>query len=408
MGKRVVVVDVETTGLWRSDRVVEIACVVVDQDDGIVDEWATLVNPMRDVGSEARAIHGLSASDLSDSPTFPEIAGTIAAQLSSSVIAGHNVAFDRRMLELEYARLDVSWPPLPVMCTMSWASIVGVPSRSLSSCCDEVGIELDNVHSALADARATAALFVALVKRSTAMLTELNELERRGVEFPCERLGASNRTRQRPQLQARRSTTYVSQLIDRLPAHPELSAPQNCYLAVLDHALSDSILTDLERFELAAIAQDLGVNQPAVEEAHRIYVDDLIDAALRDGQITAAEHQHLGAIAGALDLELRVAERIDVGNVHEAAVIEPGMVVCFTGDWNGVVGREPWSRELAHRIAEGAGLIPIGNVTKKCQLVVAGDTTSMSGKAQKARQYGIPVMSLPDFLAALEVDFSAS
>lgn len=238
MGNRVVVVDVETTGLWRSDRVVEIACVVVDQDDGIVDEWATLVNPMRDVGSEVRSIHGLSPSDLSDSPTFPEIAGTIAAQLSGSVIAGHNLAFDRRMLELEYACLGVLWPPLPAMCTMSWATIVGVRSRALSSCCDEVGIDLIQAHSALTDARATAALFMALAERSAAMLTELSELEKRDVEFPCDGLGASTHTRQRPQLQARRSTNFVSQLIERLPAHPELSRPQNCYLAVLDYALS--------------------------------------------------------------------------------------------------------------------------------------------------------------------------
>jgi DNA polymerase-3 subunit epsilon len=401
MGNRLVVVDVETTGLWRSDRVVEIACVVLDQDAGVVDEWATLVNPMRDVGSEARSIHGLSAADLSDSPTFPEIAGTIAAQLSGSVVAGHNLAFDRRMLELEYARLGVLWPPLPAMCTMSWAAIAGVRSRALSSCCDEVGVDLTQAHSALADARATAALFLALVERSAAMLTELSELESRDVEFLSDGLGVSMHTRQRPQLQARRSTSFVSELIDRLPAHPELSRSQNCYLAVLDHALSDSILTDLERIELAAITQDLGVDPAEAEEAHRIYVDDLIDAALRDGQITVDEREHLDAIAGTLGLDQRVAERSDTGTVREAAVVEPGMVVCFTGDWNGVVGREPWSRELAHRIAERAGLVAIGNVTKKCQLVVAGDATSMSGKAQKARQYGIPVVSVEQFLAAL-------
>lgn len=406
MGNRVVVVDVETTGLWRSDRVVEIACVVLDQHDGIVDEWATLVNPMRDIGGEARAIHGLTASELSDSPTFSEIAGTVAVQLSASIIAGHNLAFDRRMLELEYARLGVAWPPLPAMCTMTWATAAGVSSRALSSCCDEVGIQLEHAHSALADARATAALFLALMERSNAMLTELNELELRDVEFPCGQLGSTSRTRQRPQLQARRSTNFVTRLIERLPAHPELSGPQNCYLAVLDHALSDSILTELEQNELDAIARDLGVNQTAVEEAHRIYIDDLIHSALRDGQITAAEQRHLDAIAGALALEQRVAERIDPGHAHEIAVIEPGMVVCFTGDWDGVVEHEPWSRDLACRIAQAAGLVAIANVTKKCQLLVAADATSMSGKAQKARQYGVAVISVEEFLTALEIEFS--
>jgi DNA polymerase-3 subunit epsilon len=40
-------------------------------------------------------------------------------------------------------------------------------------------------------------------------------------------------------------------------------------------------------------------------------------------------------------------------------------------------------------------------VTKKVRLVVAADTDSLSGKAKKARGYGIPVMSVDDFRTAL-------
>jgi DNA polymerase-3 subunit epsilon len=45
---RVAVVDVETTGLYSTDRVVEVAVVTVNRDGAIEEEFETLVNPLRD------------------------------------------------------------------------------------------------------------------------------------------------------------------------------------------------------------------------------------------------------------------------------------------------------------------------------------------------------------------------
>ena len=49
--------------------------------------------------------------------------------------------------------------------------------------------------------------------------------------------------------------------------------------------------------------------------------------------------------------------------------------------------REQWQAE-----AEAAGLTVGEAVSKKTRLLVAADPDSMSGKAKKARQYGIPVV----------------
>jgi DNA polymerase-3 subunit epsilon len=47
-------------------------------------------------------------------------------------------------------------------------------------------------------------------------------------------------------------------------------------------------------------------------------------------------------------------------------------------------------------------LQPVASVTKKtCDLLVAADPESGSGKAQKARQYGVAIMSVEQFLAAV-------
>ena len=53
----VVVVDVETTGFGKRDKVVEIAMVAMDAESWeVLDEYDTLLNPERDVG--ATGVHG--------------------------------------------------------------------------------------------------------------------------------------------------------------------------------------------------------------------------------------------------------------------------------------------------------------------------------------------------------------
>ena len=44
-------------------------------------------------------------------------------------------------------------------------------------------------------------------------------------------------------------------------------------------------------------------------------------------------------------------------------------------------------------IVESKGMTPVGTVTKKLHLLVAADVMSQSGKARKAKEYGIPIWS---------------
>jgi DNA polymerase III epsilon subunit-like protein len=53
-------VDLETTGFGDEDRIVELAAVIFRGDGEILDEYATLVDPVRQSSSEARELHGLS------------------------------------------------------------------------------------------------------------------------------------------------------------------------------------------------------------------------------------------------------------------------------------------------------------------------------------------------------------
>lgn len=99
---RLAVVDVETTGFSRYDRIVEFACVTV-VDGAVVEEYETLIQPERDPGPVH--IHGITPEMLQAAPPFETVAGDISSRLDGAVLVAHNISFDVRMLRQEAARL---------------------------------------------------------------------------------------------------------------------------------------------------------------------------------------------------------------------------------------------------------------------------------------------------------------
>jgi DNA polymerase III epsilon subunit-like protein len=99
------VVDLETTGFSpQSERVVEVAVVVLDPDGREVDAFCTLVDPERDPGPTH--VHGITAEMLEGAPTFGGVHGYLAGLLSGRVVVGHNVdRFDLAFLVAECRRL---------------------------------------------------------------------------------------------------------------------------------------------------------------------------------------------------------------------------------------------------------------------------------------------------------------
>ena len=80
-------------------------------------------------------------------------------------------------------------------------------------------------------------------------------------------------------------------------------------------------------------------------------------------------------------------------------VFVPGARVCFTGTAMSPSGRVH-GRDEMERLAVGAGLTPVANVTKtRCDVLVVAEIGTQSGKARKARDYGKPVLTAEEFFA---------
>ncbi|GIF12678.1 exonuclease domain-containing protein [Actinoplanes teichomyceticus] len=395
------VVDVETTGTKTSwhDRIVEIAVVRVDEYGHVRDEWCTVVNPDRDLGPQE--IHGITAAEARRAPSFAELAGQIVERLAGHAIVAHNLHFDAGFLTAEFGKLGYQVPIAAGrgLCTMQLAAhFLPTAARSLQACRTAAGLPAHRAHSALHDARAAAELLMHYLRESAspppwAPLVH----EARRVAWPdLPVTGVAPVTRRRPE---DREPHFLTRLVDRLPRLRDPRA--DSYLELLDHALLDRHISVSEADQLVDTADRLGLARADVELLHRQYLTSLAAIAFEDLIVTADERRDLDSVAGLLGLtgaDVEVAltvAREAPGPTRTSWRLNPGDTVVFTGSMN--PSREIWEADAARH-----GLNTGDNVTKKTRLLVAADPDSMSGKAKKARQYGVPIVHPSAYKAMLK------
>jgi len=171
---------------------------------------------------------------------------------------------------------------------------------------------------------------------------------------------------------------------------------------MLDWALADLDIDAGEHQRLQALAADLGLSPSEVAGAHEWYLGEMIAAASRDQRVTDEELDLLCRVASALGISEGVVDAGVLQWRHPADVVrlERGMRVCFTGTALTADGAE-LPRAVLCDIAGQMGLYVVDSVTKKhCDLLVAADASSQSGKAAKARKFGVPVVEVRRFLCA--------
>ncbi|MFG3660635.1 DEDDh family exonuclease [Streptomyces sp. NPDC047706] len=153
------VVDVETTGLARDDRIISAAVYRLDGRGEVQDHWYTLVNPERDPGPVW--IHGLTSEALAGAPLFGDVAEEFASRLQGRVLVAHNAVFDWQMIAREYARVRSEAPVRQRLCTiaLSKALELPLPNHKLESLAAHFGVVQQRAHHALDDARVLAEAF---------------------------------------------------------------------------------------------------------------------------------------------------------------------------------------------------------------------------------------------------------
>jgi len=391
------VVDVETTGLFPCirDRVIELAVVHLDVSGRVTGRWHTLVNPLRDLGRQE--LHGIRPADAAAAPTFDEIAPRLVELLSGRVLVAHNAQFGADFLLRELERIDYG-PVVGVesVCTMQLArEFLPGAGRSLADCCAAYDIVITDAHHALADAIATAALLEAYLLGSPGV-TEWDDALARAAAAPwpaIDREGAAWLPRdEEGASEGERAVSFLERVTAKLP---DFTGPDEHleYLALLDLALLGRELSAHDATALVRLAELNGIDRRTCAELHARYFDDLAQVVWAEGNLTADEQADLDAVARMLGIGPDAVAAALVPRPHPDDIesvlrldLKRGDIVVLTGEM--ARARVGWRREL---IARG---FAVGDaVTRRTRLLVAADPASPTGKARKARDYGIPIVS---------------
>ena len=148
----------------EKDRVCEVA-VVRGTSTEIEREYQSLVRPRVKVSKGARKVHGLTDQILRRAPFFKRVAPDLVDHLEGAVLVCHNVPFDVGFLHRELDDVGMPFaPPVSLDTLLMARRLFAFRRNTLSHVANALGIDFDQEHRALGDARATHAVFRAMVE----------------------------------------------------------------------------------------------------------------------------------------------------------------------------------------------------------------------------------------------------
>ena len=176
----IVFFDLETTGInICTDRIVEISYLRV-YPNGREESKTLRINPECHIPEEASAIHGIYDEDVTQCPTFKEVAKEIMQDISGCDIAGYNSnKFDVPMLaeELLRAHIDIDLKKRKFIDVQ--VIFHKMEQRTLSAAYKfYCGKTLENAHSANADTAATYEVLQAQLERYPELQNDVDFLSK--------------------------------------------------------------------------------------------------------------------------------------------------------------------------------------------------------------------------------------
>lgn len=160
------VFDTETTGLDPSaDEIVALGAVrIVNGRLLRQDVFDQLVDPQCFLSPQATAVHGITPAMVQGQPPIGVVLPRFHRFAADTVLLGHNVAFDMRLLQVKEAATGVQFAQ-PVLDTLLLAALL-FPERgdySLEALARDFGVVVAGRHTALGDALITGDLFLKMV-----------------------------------------------------------------------------------------------------------------------------------------------------------------------------------------------------------------------------------------------------
>lgn len=160
-----VILDTETTGLYRHDEVIELA--VLDMKGNTL--YESVFNPSQTIPVEATRVHGIDDEMVKDAPKFVEEWGVIWDIIKDKTVLIYNAKFDINMI---YQTLEINkvtfGKGFKTYCVMEFYKDF-IDSRrwvSLSNACSEMNISIKQNHRAISDCEMVLELIKAIADKA--------------------------------------------------------------------------------------------------------------------------------------------------------------------------------------------------------------------------------------------------
>ncbi|WP_174616126.1 3'-5' exonuclease [Virgibacillus ihumii] len=152
-------IDFETANEKRNS-----ACaigIVTVNENGIKDEYYSLINPMMRFSSFNKRIHGITEDDVIEAPTFAELWPTLGNYLSNKMVVAHNASFDMSVARATLDHFNLEYPNLDYLCTANISRNVWpqLQNHKLNTVAAHLGFTFAH-HHALEDARVAAKILM--------------------------------------------------------------------------------------------------------------------------------------------------------------------------------------------------------------------------------------------------------
>ncbi|CAM2782575.1 bifunctional DnaQ family exonuclease/ATP-dependent helicase [Streptococcus mutans] len=165
--RKYAVVDLEATGASHSASIIQVGIVIIENEQ-IIQTYTTDVNPHKPLSKAIIRLTGITDAQLQQAPDFSEVAADIYHLIDDCVFVAHNVKFDANLLA-EHLFLEGFELLTPRVDTVELAQVFypTFEKYSLGNLTELLKIDLSDAHTAIADAKATAELFLKLKQKMT-------------------------------------------------------------------------------------------------------------------------------------------------------------------------------------------------------------------------------------------------
>lgn len=167
-----VVFDIETTGLSSiNDKIIEIGAVKIKNME-VIDTFETFINPQTHISNFITKLTGINDTMVKDYPTIDEILPRFIEFIKGAILVAHNANFDVTFIKTKAKNMgiEINNAVLDTL-ELSRHMYSNLKNYKLDTVAEYLGVNLENHHRAVDDAKATAEIF----------LKSINELKNNGI-----------------------------------------------------------------------------------------------------------------------------------------------------------------------------------------------------------------------------------